>query len=110
MKWWNTTKKYFMVFMGALLFALAALKVKSAQRRENELYRRVRDLSDEDFEEKKVEIEEAVKELEKHQEVAKKVRINAVKKLDIVSENSGSVERLLVEYNRDRLHVKPRNA
>jgi hypothetical protein len=107
MKYLSLLKKYLMVFVGAFLFGLAAMKVKSAQRGENKAAQRVRDLTDEVITIKDNEVNAAIDDLKRHQDKAKEARDNAVKKLDTISDNSNSVKSLLDEYNRDRMRFGP---
>jgi cytochrome c-type biogenesis protein CcmH/NrfG len=105
-KYFKLIGKYLWVFVGAVLFGIAAVKVKAAQRSENRAAEKVREYSEEMIEIKDDEINLRVNNLEAKQRRAKETREtrdDAIKKLDTISNNSGSVKSLLDEYNSERV-------
>lgn len=104
MKYWQLFKKYILLFGGAVLFGLAAVKLSSANNREREAAGKVRDLMTDAIEIKDKEIDKSVDSLNKRQAKNREAKANAIKKLDSISDGSGSVKSLLDDYNRDRVH------
>lgn len=103
MKFLQTLKKYLFVFVGALLFGLAAVKLKSARRAENKANEKVREQFRGNINSTSEEIEDRMHSANRAKLLADKRREDALKKLDQISENSGSVGALLDEYNRKRV-------
>jgi len=103
MKYLKLLKKYLFVFVGAVLFGMAAIKVKSAQRSENKMSQKLRELAEAGIDDQDKIIAKNVNDLRKAQAHASKVKKNAIKKLDNISSNSESVGSLLNDYNRDRV-------
>lgn len=103
MKYLRLLKKYLFVFVGALLFGLAAVKLKSAQRAENKATDRVQELTESQITIKDAEINAHVDIMKAKQKKTKEVRENALKTLDNISKHSGSVKSLLDDYNHDRV-------
>ena len=95
--------KYFWVFVGALLFGLAAVKVKSAQRAENKANDKLRDLQEAEIAEHDAKIQGHLNNVKKAEERSKTRREDAIKKLDTISKSSSSVSSLLDEYNSSRV-------
>lgn len=103
MKYLQLLKKYLFVFVGALLFGLAAVKVKSAQRGENKANNAVQDMVSGQINATDANIRESVRAMESKQAATKKAKENAIKKLDKIGEHSSSVKSLLDDYNHDRV-------
>ena len=108
MKYMNLIGKYIWVFVGAVLFGIAAVKIKSAQRSENKQAQKVREAAEANIAVEDKIIEKNVDKLKSAQAHTKKVKNNAIKTLDNIAKQSGSVGSLLDDYNRDRLSVDPR--
>ena len=103
MKYLQLLKKYFWVFVGAVLFGLAAVKVKSAQRGELKANNKLRDLQEAEIQDYDKKIEQRVESLKKAEAKTHKVKEDAIKRLDTISKHSGSVSDLLSEYNSKRV-------
>ena len=103
MKYLRILKKYLFVFVGAVLFGLAAVKLKSARRAENKANDRLRDLQEEQIDDYDKKIDSHVANVKKAEERASQRKDNAIKTLDKIGENSSSVGDLLDEYNRKRV-------
>lgn len=103
MKYLSVAKKYLAVFIGAVLFGVAAVKVKSATRTEKKAADKVREYAESLDEASESKVSEMVDKMTESQVKAKKAKENAIKKLDAISSNSGSVKSLLDEYNSNRV-------
>lgn len=103
MKYLRVLKNYFFVFVGALLFGLAAVKLKSARRAEHKANNKLRELQEAEIDEFDKKIEKSVKKVRRSTERSVKRKENALKKLDQISDNSNSVRSLLDEYNSKRV-------
>jgi hypothetical protein len=102
MKYWQLFKRYFWVFVGAVLFGLTAVRVKSAQRGERKANDKLRDAQEEDIDRYDKIINKRVDNLKRAEARSQKVRDNAIKRLDTIKDNSESVGSLLTEYNANR--------
>jgi len=103
MKYLRLLGKYLWVFVGAVLFGLAAVKVKSAQRGERKANDKLRDLQEAEIDDYDDKIEVHVDNVKKAEERAHERREVALKRLDTIGKNSDSVGSLLDEYNRNRV-------
>jgi len=103
MKYLALIKRYLYVFVGAVLFGLAAVKLKSARRSENKANDKLRDLQESEIEEYDEKIDHHVTKLKDAEARANKRKEDAIRKLDKISENSSSVSDLLDEYNSRRV-------
>lgn len=103
MKYWQLFKKYILLFGGAVLFGLAAVKLSSANKREREATDEVRRLTVDAIEIRNAEIDASVSSMNKRQDKNREAKANAIKKLDKLSDGSGSVKSLLNDYERDRV-------
>ena len=102
MKYLRLAGKYIWVFVGAVLFGLAAVKVKSAQRGERKANDKLRDLQEQQIDEYDKKIDKHVDNVKKAGERSQTRRDNAIKRLDTIASNSESVGSLLDEYNSKR--------
>lgn len=102
MKYLRILKKYILVFVGAVLFGLAAVKLKSARRGERKANDKLRDLQEQDIDQYDKKIEGHVEKIKKAEARAAKRKEDARKKLDQIDSNSSSVGDLLSEYNSKR--------
>jgi len=103
MKYLILLKKYIWIFVGAVFFGLAAVKLKSAQRSENKANNKLREQTQSAIDVASEDIDKSVNNLKAKQAHSKEVKANAIKKLDSIAKNSGSVGSLLDDYNRDRV-------
>ncbi len=103
MKYLRLLKKYLFVFVGAVLFGLAAVKLKSAQRGENKANDAIRDMTKAQIAKLDDGIRKDVDNLKAKQRRTKEVKENARKQLDKIGNESSSVKSLLDDYNHDRL-------
>ena len=103
MKYVRLVIKYAGLFIGAVLFGLAAVKLSSANKREREQGQKVRDMTEGEIDASTNQIEKHVYKLADKQVKAKRAKENALTKLDKISDKSNSVKSLLDEYNRDRM-------
>jgi len=103
MKYLLLLKKYIFLFVGAMLFGLAAVKLSSANKKEREANDEIRDLTQNAINVKDSEIEASVESLKKRQTKNREAKTNAINTLDKIADGSGSVKSLLDDYNRDRL-------
>jgi len=103
MKYLALLKKYIWVFIGAVLFGLTAVKVKSAGRSEKKASDRVRVLSEDAINAKSDDIQKAKDDLTASQEKVREVKDNGFARLDRISDSSSTVKSLLDDYNRHRV-------
>ena len=104
MKYLKLFAKYIWVFVGAVLFGMAAVKVKAATRGENKANDKIRELMKADINEQDIIIKKSTDKLMAAQLHSREVKRNAVKRLDKIGESSNSVSSLLSEYNANRVH------
>ena len=103
MKYLRILKKYLFVFVGAVLFGLAAVKLKSARRAEHKANDKLRELQEAEIDEYDQQIDKHVTQLKDAEARANKRKDDAIKTLDKIGDNSTSVSDLLDEYNRKRV-------
>ena len=108
MKYLRLLKKYLLVFVGAVLFGLAAVKLKSAQRGENKANEKYREQFELGVKAIDSDLQSSMEDLESKQNKSKQVKENALKKLDEIGKHSGSVKSLLDDYKHDRMPKRPR--
>ena len=103
MKYLRLAKKYIFLFVGAVLFGLAAVKLSSANKKEREANDKIRDLSEDTIARVDKEVKANVDSYLEKQRKNKEAKANAKKRLDKIAEKSGSVKSLLDEYNSNRV-------